>query len=157
MRASGSRPLGSASGAASPRRRRRRREALRSRSSGTVSHTKRSATKTRGRAGVVAGIEAQLDLAADQLGADLQEAAAEADGAVLAHDPALAVQEDLVEVGGARQRAQERHLGEPVLARRPAGGGVRAGVVLESPHTRPRARSGGAWSTRGIPSSARTS
>src|SRR3972149_5006751 len=40
---------------------------------------------------VVLGIEAQLHLATDELGADLQEAAAEADGAVLAYDAARGV------------------------------------------------------------------
>src|SRR5437867_1268426 len=39
---------------------------------------------------IIAGIEAQLHLAADELGADLQKAAAEAYGAVLAHEAALA-------------------------------------------------------------------
>src|SRR3990170_1041281 len=39
---------------------------------------------------IVAGIEAQLHLATDELGADLQEAAAGADGAVPAYHPARA-------------------------------------------------------------------
>ena len=81
-------------------------------------------------AGIIAGIEAQLHLAAAELGADLQEAAAEADGGVLAYEATLAVEEDFVEILVAGQLAQVGQLGEPVLARHLAGRVVLAGMVL---------------------------
>ena len=81
---------------------------------------------------VVGGIEAQLDLAALELRADLQVAAAKADRPVLADDAALAVQKDVVEVLRARQRAEEGEFREPVLTRTPSGRVMAARVIFRS-------------------------
>ena len=78
----------------------------------------------------VARVVAQLDALTDQLGTDLEQAAAKAHRAVLAHLAPGTVQEDLIEVDAAGQWPQLAGLGKPVLSWRPLGRGVAARVVL---------------------------
>src|SRR5207247_74112 len=62
---------------------------------------------------VVAGIEAQFHFLALEFGPNFQIAPFKADGAILAHDAALAVQEHIGEVLLAWEEAQEGELGQP--------------------------------------------
>ena len=76
------------------------------------------------------GIEAQFHFLLHQFGPHFPIASPEADGAILAHDAPLAVQEHIAEVLLAWEGAQEGELRQPVFTRHSAGGAVLTSVVF---------------------------
>jgi hypothetical protein len=100
-----------------------------------VSPTNEFSTKTAWAWRVLVGIEAQLDFLPHQFRPNFPVAALEADGAILAHATALAMQKHLGEVLRAWDGAQEGQLGKPVFTRHPAGGVVWPGVIFPRPAT----------------------
>ncbi|TLZ59344.1 MAG: hypothetical protein E6K20_15830 [Gammaproteobacteria bacterium] len=79
---------------------------------------------------VVVGIEAQFHFLPHQFGPHFPIASPEADGAILAHDAPLAVQEHIAEVLLAWEGAQEGELSQPVFTRHAVCGAVFSRVIF---------------------------